>query len=124
MRRARGFMLLEVVLALSIFIVAVVGLLRCLNAGLDADYQQQRLTNMRLNLQTLFDEALALPPTEGKKEVPADVFHVRYRRQCQPIRLQLRNGRELKNVFKVSVVALDTTKSDKVIGELWTYVAP
>lgn len=123
-RRVRGFMLLEVVLALSIFIVAVVGLIQCLNAGLDADYEQQRLTNMRLNLQTLFDEALAQPPKEEKKEVPADIFHVRYRRQCQPVRLQLRNGKDLKDVFKVTVVAMDTARNDKVIGELWTYVSP
>ncbi len=37
MKRRAGYMLLEVVLAMSIFIVAVVGLIRCLCAGLDAD---------------------------------------------------------------------------------------
>lgn len=123
MRRAPGYMLLEVVLALSIFVVAVVGLLRCLSAALDANYEQQRLTNMRLNLQSLLDESLAAPPREETTEVPADIFHVRYRRQIKPTQVLLTGGKELKDIFKISVVAMDTKKDNKVIGELWTYAS-
>lgn len=114
-------MLLEVVLALSIFVVAVVGLLRCLSAGLDADYEQQRLTTMRLNLQSLLDEALAAAPTPQTTDVPEDAFSVRYRREIKPERVKLAGGRELKDIFKITVVAMDTKKDDRIIGELWTY---
>ena len=117
-------MLLEVVLALSIFVVAVVGLLRCLNAGLGADHEQQRLTTMRLNLQSLLDEALALPPKEQSTKTPEDAFFVSYRREIKSARVRLANGNDLQNIFKVSVVAMDTKRDNKVIGELWTYVAP
>jgi hypothetical protein len=115
-------MLLEVVLALSIFIVAVVGLLRCLHAGLDADYEQQRLTNMRLNLQSLLDESLASPPREEKIEIPEDVFHVRYRRVTAPTRVKAA-GKDLADIYKISVVAMDGKRDGKVIGELWTYAS-
>lgn len=123
MRRTSGYMLLEAVLALSIFLVAVVGLLRCLSAGLTADYEQQRLTTMRLNLQSLLDESLALQPREETTEVPENVFHVRYRRQVSPAKVRLTNGRDLQGIFKISVVAMDTKKDNKVIGELWTYAS-
>lgn len=116
-------MLLEVVLALSIFIVAVVGLLRCLNAGLDADFEQQRLTNMRLNLQNLLAEAQALPPAPEKTDFPEDVFHVKYRREIAPARVRLSDGKSLENIFKISVVAMDTQQDNKVIGQLWTYAS-
>lgn len=116
-------MLLEVVLALSIFIVAVVGLLSCLKAGLDADYEQQRLTNMRLNLQTILDESLAIPPKEGTREYAPDAFKLSYRRDIQPTRVKLANGQDLKGVFRISVVARDTERDQKVIGEVWTYAS-
>lgn len=124
MSRLRAYMLLEVVLALSIFIVVVVGLLQCLNAGLAADYKQQRTTNMRLNLQSLLDESLALPPREEKTEVPEDAYHVSYRREIKSVPVKLSNGKELKGIFRISITALDAKNNHKVIGELWTYASP
>lgn len=123
MKRCSGYMLLEVVLALSIFIIAVVGLLRCLSAGISADYLQRRETNIRLNLQSLLDESLAKPPVEEKTEFPEDKFHIRYRREITPARVKLSSGRELKNIFLITTVAIDTQKDNKIIGELWTYAA-
>ena len=116
-------MLLEVVLALTIFIVAVVGLLRCLNAALAADFEQQRLTNMRLNLQSLLDQAMATPPSAGKAELAEDVFHLKYRREITPAEVRLSNGKKLPGVFKITVVAMDTQKDNKIIGQLWTYAS-
>jgi len=120
----RGFMLLEVVLALSIFIVAVVGLVKVLNAGLDADYEQRRLTNMRLHLQSLMDEALVGGPLQTPAELPADGFHVSYRRTVEPAELRLSGGKKLRNIFKITVTAHDTLREDRVIGTLWTYASP
>ncbi len=120
----RGFMLLEVVLALSIFIVAVVGLVKVLNAGLSADYEQQRLTTMRLNLQSLLDEALASPPVEGETEMPEDVFHVSYRREIRPAELRISGGKQLHHLFKITVTAHDALRDHRVIGTLWTYASP
>ncbi len=122
--KTRGFMLLEVILALSIFIIAVVGLVKVLNAGLSADYEQQRLTNMRLNLQSLLDEALAQPPAEATTEVPADLFHVSYRREIRPQEVKLPSGITLRQLFKITVTAHDTRRNNRVIGTLWTYAAP
>ncbi len=116
-------MLLEVVLALSIFIIAVVGLLRCLNAGISADYLQQRETNVRLNLQSLLDESLAKPPVDEKTDFPEDKFHISYRREIKPVQVKLNNGKDLKDIFLITTVAMDTQKDNKIIGELWTYAS-
>ncbi len=124
MKTNRGYMLLEVVLALSIFIVAVVGLLKSLSAGLDANYRQQMHTNTRLNMQSLLDEALALTPNSQVEKFPADAFHVSYQRETKPEAVKLTDGRELNDIFKVTVTAMDTTRDNKVIAELWTYVSP
>jgi len=120
----RGFMLLEVVLALSIFVIAVVGLLKILNIGLMADYEQRRFTNMRLNLQSLLDEALANPPVEASSEVTPDGFHIRYHREIRPAEPTLSGGRKLRHIFKITVTAHDTLRDDRVIGTLWTYASP
>lgn len=120
----RGFMLLEVVLALSIFVVAVVGLLKILNTGLHADYEQRRLTNMRLNLQSLLDEALVTPPAETSTEIAPDGFHIRYRREIRRAEPLLSGGRKLRHIFRITVTAHDTLREDRVIGTLWTYAAP
>lgn len=123
MKRCSGYMLLEVVLALSIFIIAVVGLLRCLNAGISADYLQQRETNVRLNLQSLLDESLAKPPVDEKTDFPEDKFHISYRREIKPVQVKLNNGKDLKDIFLITTVAMDTQKDNKIIGELWTYAS-
>ena len=120
----KGFMLLEVVLALAIFLVAVVGLIKSLNAGLDADYEQQRLTTMRLNLQSLMAEAMAKPPAAGRMEVSADIFQVSYTREIRPAEVRIASGKKLNNVFKITVTAYDTRRDNRVIGTLWTYAAP
>lgn len=117
-------MLLEAVLALSIFIVAVVGMIKSLNVGLDADYEQQRLTTMRLNLQSLLDESLADPPIKTVMETAPDGFHVRYRREIEPVDVLLSNNIKLSNLFKITVTAIDTQRDDRVIGTLWTYATP
>lgn len=123
MNRSGGYMLLEVILALSIFIIAVVGLLQCLNAAIGADYLQQRETNVRLNLQSLLDESLAKPPIEEKTDFPEDKFHIRYRREITPVRVKLNNGKDLKDIYQITTVAMDTRKDNKIIGELWTYAS-
>lgn len=117
-------MLLEVVLALSIFIVAVVGLIKSLNAGLSADYEQQRLTTMRLNLQSLLDEALAQPPAKASVELPADIFHISYHREVLPVEVKLSSGKKLENLYRITVTAHDTQRDNRVIGTLWSYVSP
>lgn len=117
-------MLLEVVLALSIFVVAVVGMIKSLDAGLSADYEQRRLTTMRLNLQSLLDEALAQPPIKATTELPPDLFHVSYRRVVQPAEVKLSTGKKLENLYKITVTAHDTRRENRVIGTLWSYVSP
>ena len=117
-------MLLEVVLALSIFLIAVVGLIKSLNAGLSADYEQQRLTTMRLNLQSLLAESLAGPLSEKTLEVPADVFHVSYRREIRRAEVKISSGKKLPDLFKITVTAVDTRRDNRVIGTLWSYAAP
>lgn len=123
MKSLRGYMLLEVVLALSIFVVAVVGLLRCLSAGLDANYRQKRQTVMRLNMQSLLDESLAARPLEGVTKFSADSYNTSYQREITPEEVRLPDGKALRNIFKISVTAMDTKNDNKVIGELWTYAS-
>ncbi len=124
MKSNHAFMLLEVVLALSIFSVAVVWMVKSLNAGLNADYEQQRFTNTRLNLQSLLDEALAEPPQESSEEIVPDVFHVSYHRDIRPQEVRLSEGKVLSGIFKITVTAHDTLHSNRVMGTLWSYAAP
>jgi len=123
MKSPKGYMLLEVVLALSIFVVAVVGLMRCLSAGLDANYQQKRQTVMRLNLQSLLDETLASRPVAGVTKFPADAYNTSYQREITPEEIRMPNGKALNDIFKISVTAIDSKKDNKVIAELWTYAS-
>lgn len=124
MRNQQGFMLLEVVLALSIFAVTVVWMVKSLNAGLNADYEQQRMTTMRLNLQSLLDEALAEPPKESSADVSPDIFNVSYHREIRPEEIQLKDGKRLSGIYKITVTARDMQRDNRVMGTLWTYASP
>lgn len=118
----RGYLLLETVLALSIFVVAVVGLVQTLNAALDADYEQRRQTIVRVSMQNLLDAGLALPEHEIEFESGPDGFGVFYRRHIEEAELRLRNGTRLEGLRLLKVEAVDTKRENRVIGTLQTYV--
>jgi len=118
----RGYLLLETVLALSIFVVAVVGLVQTLNAALDADYEQRRQTIVRVTMQNLLDAGLALPENEIEFESAPDGFGVFYRRDIEETELRLRNGTRLEGLRLLKVEAVDTNRENRVIGTLQTYV--
>ena len=122
--RRRGYLLLEVVLALSIFMVAVVGLMRTLSAALDADFEQRRQTDIRITVENMLAEAKARKPKAGVETTEPDAFRIRYRREVAPTEIQLENGTRLNGLFRVTVQAMDTARDDRVLSELWTYVAP
>lgn len=117
-------MLLEVVLSLSIFVVAVVGLIRTLNAALDADFEQRRLTDVRLSLQNLIATTQGQSLATGVQLTEPDLFKVRYRREVSTTTLTLESGLKLDGAFLITVQALDTTRDDRVIAELTTYAVP
>lgn len=121
-RLRRGYMLLEVVLALSIFSVAVVGLLSSLNAALDADYEQRRLTHTRLHLQSMVDHTLAENLQTGEQSFEMDIYKVAYHRSVEPATVRLDANRSLDGFLKVTFQALDTTRGDRVIETFTIHV--
>ena len=122
MKNIHGYMLLEVVLALSIFILAVVGLIQTLNAALDADFEQRRLTDARISLQNILDATRGLPLSPGTTTTEPDAYNLVYRRIVEPTTVRLRSGLQLPGVMRVTVQAIDTTRDGRVIEEVQSYV--
>jgi len=117
-----GYLLLETVLALSIFVVAVVGLVQTLNAALDADYEQRRQTIVRVTMQNLLDAGKVLPRGEIEVETEPDAFGIVYQRSMEEAAVRLRDGTELNGLIRLKVEAIDPQRENRVIGTLETYV--
>jgi len=101
-----GFTLLEVMLAVMIFAIAVLGLLTTLSTTIEAAGDFNRESRVALSLQNQLAEARELDfRGEQSETVGPDEMGVIYKREIVPIELQNRNGQPLNRLFAIRITA-------------------
>jgi prepilin-type N-terminal cleavage/methylation domain-containing protein len=104
--RRDGFTLLEVVLAVGIFSIAVVTFAATIDAGLDANRAQSREIAIRLALETLAVRARAERLQPGRASYPEDPqWKVKYEREIKPLRFVGDDGKSLNHLYEVHLIA-------------------
>ncbi len=111
MRRVRfsnrgGFSLLEVILALGVFVVAGVGLMTALNSLAKASTESVDESRVTGQLRTLLTEVSRQPFLQPDETVTdPDPYGISYRILVEPAEFTTAKGEELEDMFRIEITA-------------------
>jgi type II secretory pathway component PulJ len=104
-KRSRGFVLWEIMLALMIFCLVAVALTTALHQTVDASILLRDESQVRLEMQNLLTETAAQKLKPGKSEVRVGDGRVHYEREVRTVQAKTAAGVLLPNLYKISVRA-------------------
>ncbi len=110
-RRKRGFLLLEVMLATTIFCLVAVALMNGLGDAADSMRRSNRESQIRLALESHIAEAMALPIQLGLQKETPDGSGITYERQWEALRPVNQDKDVLSGLFKLTVRARWTDRN-------------
>ncbi|MBV8533337.1 MAG: type II secretion system protein [Verrucomicrobia bacterium] len=105
LNRSRGFVLWEVMLALTIFCVVAVALTTALQQTVDVSIMLRDESQVRLEIQNLLDETAAMKLKPGKSELQVGDGRVRYEREIRAVQARTAMGDLLPNLYEIKVQA-------------------
>ncbi len=104
-RLRRGYMLLELILALTIFSLAIVGLARSLNMGIQTAAILNKENDIRLGLRSFLEEVRRKPLNEMAQTIEDTRLAVTFQSEVSELELKDRNGAILKDLYKLHAFA-------------------
>jgi len=102
-RRQGGYLLLELILALTLFSVAVVGLARSLQMSLQTASIINREHDVRLALRCFLEEIRRKPLNEMTQSYYDERLGLTYQSSIEPLELRDKNGAVLNNLYQLRV---------------------
>ena len=115
--RRHGYVLLEIIIALTVFAVVVTGLASALHSSLDAANLLRRQAAIRRGLESILVEAKAKPKRE---EMPMtykdDALGVEFRSELEELKWVNRRRRPVKGLYILRAVAVDLRVA-KALGD-------
>jgi prepilin-type N-terminal cleavage/methylation domain-containing protein len=102
---SRGFVLWEIMLALTIFCVVAVALTTALHQTVDASILLRDESQIRLEIENLLTESIAMKVKPGKTEVKVGDGRVHYQREVRAVEAKTAAGVVLPSLYKISVQA-------------------
>lgn len=128
-RRRRGFMLLEALLAVTIFALGVITLGRCVSQCVAAERLKEEDALARRLLENRWAEIEAgngtLPPESTEEFDEKSPFHLlKLRITSVPIEKKNENEEKIEGLFAVTMTALWQSDGDEQSKELMFYVYP
>lgn len=121
--RQDAFTLLEVMIAVMVFGIAVVGLLMALSSTIGTAAAFDRESKVALSLQNQLAEAREIDFAAGTATVGPDEMGVVYTKDISPLELQNKDGQQLNGLYSIRITATwgqggpDETET----GEVYVY---
>jgi hypothetical protein len=103
--KTRGFILWEVMLALTIFCAVVVALTSALQQTVDTSIILRDESQVRLEIRNLLDETSVMKLVPGKSEVQVGDGRVHYEREIRTVQAKTARGELLPSLFEIKVQA-------------------
>jgi prepilin-type N-terminal cleavage/methylation domain-containing protein len=122
-RRRAGFVLLEIIIALTVFAVSVSGLASILHSSLDASNLLRRQASIRRGLESILAEAKAKP----KREEMAMTFRdegngIEFRSELTELKWINRRGLPVKGLYLLRAEAMDLRAAKPLTDSAEVYV--
>ena len=100
-----GFVLWEIMLALTIFALVAVALTTALQQTLDTSVLLRDESQVRLEMQNLLAESSSIKLKPGKSEIQTGDGRVRYEREIRLVKAKTARGEDLPGLYKIEITA-------------------
>jgi prepilin-type N-terminal cleavage/methylation domain-containing protein len=104
-RASKGFVLWEIMLALTIFAVVAVALTAALQQTVDASILLRDEAQVRLEIQNLLAETNSMKLKPGKTQVQTGDRRVRYEREIRLVKAKTVRGEVLPDLYEIIIRA-------------------
>lgn len=121
-RRGRGYILFELVLALGIFAVAVLGLAKSLNQALETANLLKRDQIIRIGMRNFLEEIRRKPLAEMSTSTTDTTYGVTYTSSTEPLTLRTTNGGTLNDLYNLTIKATSSFNDAPEEATLSIYV--
>jgi len=101
----QGYILFELVLAITIFSIAVLGLAKALNQSLDTANLLKRDQIVRIGMRNFFEEIRRKPLTDMSTSSMDTTYGITYTSTTEPVSLRTTNGSTLPDLYNVTIKA-------------------
>ncbi len=108
----RGYILFELIIALTIFAIGVLGLAQTLNASMEVANILNLDQNIRRHLRTAVEVLKRKPLTEMVWTEPDTATGVTYASTVEPVSLTMTNGNPLNDMYNLRVIATYTVGNE------------
>ncbi|MGI8604863.1 MAG: PulJ/GspJ family protein [Verrucomicrobiales bacterium] len=118
-----GYVLLEIIIALTVFAVVVAGLAGVLHSSLDAANLLRRQASIRRGLESILIEARNKPKREEMATSYKDeALAVEYRSELEELKWINRQGKPVKGLYLLRAVATDLRAAKPLDDKAEVYV--
>ena len=124
-RNSGGYILLEVILAMMVFSVAVVGLTKALNSMLNTTNEIQREYAVQMGLDAIIAEAKAKDDdNEMELERYEESLGVTFRTEVERVRdLENKDGRRLNDLHMLTATAtFEDESAEPIVVQMYLYI--
>lgn len=101
----QGYILFELVLAITIFSIAVLGLAKALNQSLDTANLLKRDQIIRVGMRNFFEEIRRKPLTDMSTSYMDTTYGITYTSTTEPVSLRTTSGSTLPDLYNLTIKA-------------------
>ena len=100
-----GYILLELIIALSIFAIGVLGLARTLNSSMEVANILNKDQRVRIGMRSFLEEIRRKPLNEMSASITDAATGVTYTSTAEPVSLIMTNGNTMSDLYDLKIVA-------------------
>lgn len=104
-RPRSGYILFELVLAITLFSIAVLGLAKALNQSLDTANLLKRDQIVRVGMRNFFEEIRQKPLKEMSTSYMDPTYGITYTSTTEPVSLRTTSGSTLSDLYNLTIKA-------------------
>jgi len=120
--RRSGYILFELVLALGIFAIAVLGLAKSLNQALETANLLKRDQIIRIGMRNFLEEIRRKPLTDMSTTSMDTTYGVTYTSSTEPVTLRTTSGSNLTDIYNLTIKATSSFNDVPEEATLSVYV--
>lgn len=118
----KGYILFELVLALGIFAIAVLGLAKSLNQALETANLLKRDQIIRIGMRNFLEEIRRKPLSEMSTSTMDTTYGVTYTSTTEAVALRTTNGGTLSDIYNLTIKATSSFNDAPQEDTLTVYV--